>query len=169
MRRRCRTARRAGWRRKIVNAETCEEIAGALQYVLGVVVHDDRHGVHVQAVRLGHHALAEAVRDVVRAQQRGDHDTDLRGDDAEDDGVPAFEDGALELEVRCLAAGQDRARIARLAHGRLDERVEVAAATKLVLDAKTTRDAERARPLRVDLALEVERALLVGDVARCDE
>lgn len=34
-------------------------------HVLGVVVHDDSHAVHVEAVGLGHHALAEAVGNVV--------------------------------------------------------------------------------------------------------
>ena len=106
---------------------------------------------------------------MVRAQQRGDHDGDLRGDDAEDDGVPVLEDVALELEVRALAAGQHAARIARLADRRLDERVEVAAALKLVLNAQTAAQAEVAGPLGVDLALEVERALLVSDVAGRDE
>ncbi len=136
---------------------------------LGVVVHDDRHAVHVQAVRLRHHALPEAVRDVVRAQQRRDHDRELRGHDREHRRVPPLEDEPLEHDVRALAPGQQAPRVARLRHRRLDERVEVPAAAQLVLHAQAAVEPEVARPLRVDLALEVERALLVRDVARRDE
>ena len=39
----------------------------------------------------------------------------------------------------------------------------------LVLDTQTTGETDAGRPLSVNLALEVEGLLLVGDVARCDE
>ena len=106
---------------------------------------------------------------MVRAQERGDHEEDLCGNDAEDDGVPTFEYRALEVEVRGLAARQDAARKARLADGCLDERAEKATAVELILNAPTARNAERARPLGVDLTLEVEGTLLIGDVAGRNE
>lgn len=106
---------------------------------------------------------------MVRAQQAGDHDRELGRDEREDDGVPALEDDALKVDVRALAPGEDAPRVARLADGRLDKGVEVAAAVELVLDAQAAVEAEVAGPLGVDLALEVECALLVGDVAWGDE
>lgn len=137
--------------------------------LLCVVVHDDGHAVHVEAVGLRHHALAEAVRDVVRAQQARDHDGELDGHDGEDGGEPALEDGALKLEVRALASGKNATRIARLADGGLDEGVEVATAAELILNAQPAVNTEGAGPLGVELALEVERVLLVGDVPGRDE
>lgn len=139
------------------------------QDVLGVVVHDDGHAVHIKAVRLGHHALPKAVRDVVRAQQRRDHDRELRGHDHEHGRVPPLQYQPLELYVRPFAPRQQRARVARLRDGGLDERVEVPAAVELVLHAQAAVEPEVARPLRVHFSLEVERALLVGDVPRGDE
>ena len=76
----------------------------------------------------------------------------------------ALEDEALELEVGGFAPGEDAACEARLADRRLDERVEVATAAELVLDAQTAGDAEGAGPLGVDLALEVERAHFVREI-----
>jgi hypothetical protein len=39
-----------------------------------IPLHHDRHRLATEAIRLRHHALAEAVRDVVRAQERdGDY------------------------------------------------------------------------------------------------
>lgn len=137
--------------------------------VLGVVVHDDSHAVHVEAVGLGHHALSEAVGDVVGAEEGGEHDADLGRDDGEHDGVPPLEDGLLPLDVRALASGQDAAGVARLAAGRFYEGVEVPAALQLVLDAQTAVDADDLTPLGVDLAFQVERAFLVRDVAGRDE
>lgn len=133
---------------------------------LCVIVHDNRHAVHAQSIRLRHHALPEAVGNVVRAQKRGEDARNVHGDDGEGDDVPAFEHRLLELEVVVLAARQDAARIAGLAGSGLNEGREVAAAVELVLDAQTTGEPEHARPLRVDLALQVERAALVREVAR---
>ena len=144
-------------------------LKGTWKDALGVVVHDDSHGVQVEAVRLGHHALAEAVRDVVRAQEAGEHDEDVRGDDGEHDGVPPLQHDLLELEVRALASRQHAPCITSLADGRLDEGIEVSTASELVLNPQTAGDTESVRPLSVDFALKVERTPLVGDVARCNE
>ena len=103
---------------------------------------------------------------MVGAQERDDHDRKLRGHEREHDRVPALENLALEVDVRALASGKQAARVARLADGRLDERVEVPAAVQLVLDPETAVEPEIARPLCVHLALKVERAFLVRDVPR---
>lgn len=136
---------------------------------LGVVVHDDGHAVKREAVGLGHHALPEPVRDMIRAEQASDGDREVERDEGEGDGVPPAEDEALELEVSFLAPREDRAGVACLRDGRFDERAEIAAAVELVLDAEAAVGAEGAGPLGVDLALEVERATLVCDVAGGDE
>lgn len=106
---------------------------------------------------------------MVRAQQADGHDRDLRGHERKYGRVPPPQGRALEPEVRRLAPRQHAARVARLAHGRLDERREVPAAVQHVLHAQAAREPERLAPLLVELALEVERAPLVRDVARRDE
>jgi hypothetical protein len=165
-RRRIRTAPRVGWRDVISNGGREQRKAA---HVLGVVVHDDGHAVHGEAVRLRHQALAEAVGDVVRAEQAADDRAELKRDERERDGVPAAEDVALKVQELVLAPGERAAGVARLRDGRLDERREVAAAAERVLDARAAVAAELARPELVELALERERPLLVRDVAGCDE
>ena len=139
------------------------------KYELCVVVHDDGHAVHVESVRLRHHALAEPVRDVVRTQQTRDHDRQLRRDEGEHDDVPPLQNRLLEPDVRAFASWQDAAGVTRLTACSLDESVEVPAALQLILDPQTAVDAQRLRPLRVDLSFQVEGAFLVGDVSRRDE
>jgi hypothetical protein len=136
---------------------------------LCIVVHDDSHGVHGEAVGLGHHALSEPVRDVVRAEEAGDDDEEVEGHERKGGDVPAAEDEALELEEAVLAAVEDGAGVARLGDGGLDEGGVVAAAAEGALDAGATVAAEVAGPHLVELALEGEGALLVGDVAGGDE
>ena len=106
---------------------------------------------------------------MVRAKQGGDHAEDLRGYKHEADNVPPLEDKTLEFNVWRLAARQDATREACLANGRLDEGAEVSTAAELVLDTQAAVDAKGAGPLSIDLALEIESALLVGDVTRCNE
>lgn len=106
---------------------------------------------------------------MVRAEQRRDHDNELQRDDREHYRIPTLKNDTLEIDIRQLASRKQTASIASLTNGRLNEGVEVTAAVKLVLDAKTTVETEVARPLGVDLALEVECALLVCDVPRGDE
>lgn len=106
---------------------------------------------------------------MVRAQQARDHHPELRRHEREHNGVPPLQHRFLKVDVRAFAAGQDAACVARLAAGCLDERVEVPTALELVLDPEASVDADDLAPLRVDLALEVEGAFLVGDVARGDE
>ena len=137
--------------------------------VLCVLVHDDGHGVHVEAVGLGHHAFTEAVGDVVGAEEAANDDGDLEGDEAKDDDVPSLEDGLFKAYVGALAAGEDAAGVTGLRDGGLDEGREVAAAPELVLDAEPAGDAKVLRPLGVDLAVEVESVLFIGDVAGDDE
>jgi hypothetical protein len=133
---------------------------------LCIVVHDDRHAVHPESVCLGHHALAEAVGDVVRAQQTRKYDVEVDRDDRERDGKPPAEDDRLKVDVPLLAPGEDAAGIARLADSRLDKGTEVAAAPEGVLDAEAADSTKVAGPLVVDLALEVEGLGFVIDVTR---
>lgn len=139
------------------------------EYVLCVVVHDDGHAVHVKAICLGHHTLAESVGDVVGAEESDDHNGDLRRNDTEHGSIPAFENSALKLDVRTLAAWEDAAGVTRLADGSLDEGVEVPAAVELILHPKTTLETQLTRPLCVDLAFQIEGSLLVCDIAGCDK
>jgi len=106
--------------------------------------------------------------DMVGTQEPGQHDGDLDRYEYENGGIPSLEDKTLKLHVRQLASGQDTPCIARLGDGGLDERGKVAAAIKLILDAQATFCSEFLGPLGVDLALEVEAALFVGDIARSD-
>lgn len=142
------------------------ELLGEL---VGIVIHNYSHAVHAQTVCLGHHALAEAVRNVVRAQQPDDHHRQVERHKRKRHDVPPLQHHALELDVRPLAPRQDAARVARRRHRRLDERAEVPAAPQLRLDAHPPLRPEIPAPLRVDLALEVEGVLLVGDVPGHDE
>ena len=135
----------------------------------GIVVHDDGHRVHAEAVCLGHQALSEAVCDVVRAQQADDDDCDMKRHEPKGDRVPALEDETLEFHVGALAAGEHGAGIAYLGDGGLDEGGEEAAAVELVLYAEPVVDAKVVCPLEVYLAVEVEVAPLEGGVARNDE
>lgn len=137
--------------------------------LLRIVVHDNGHAVEIEAVGLGHHTLSEAVGDVVRAQESGDHACELERDKGKGDSVPRSEDLALKAEVVALAAGKSRARVAGLGDGGLDVGAKVAAAVKLVLDAETASETDAGGPLGVDLALEVEGLFLVGDISGSDE
>jgi hypothetical protein len=53
--------------------ETRRKIGNAL----GIVVHDDSHTAHAKTVSLGHHALPEAICNVVGAEQGSDYDPDV--------------------------------------------------------------------------------------------
>lgn len=102
---------------------------------------------------------------MIGAKERSDHDGDLEGNKTENAGIPTLEDSALELDIRAFASGQDTASITGLTDGGFNERVEISAALELVLYTKTAVEAKDTRPLGVDLALEVEGALLVRDIA----
>lgn len=106
---------------------------------------------------------------MIRAEEGGDHARKLERDKRERNGVPGSEDITLKAHVTSLASGQVRARVASLGHGRLNEGVEVSAAVQLVLDTKTPGKADAGRPLRIDLSLEVEGLLLVGNVSGGDK
>jgi len=83
--------------------------------------------------------------------------------------VPALEHELLEFEVMLLASRQNTTCIACLAYCSFDEGAEVATALQLVLNPEPPIRAERAGPLGVDLAFEVERPALVGDVTWGDK
>ena len=106
---------------------------------------------------------------MVRTQERGEHDSDLGRYEDENGGIPSLEDETLVLHVRQLASGQDTPRITRLTNGGLDKRGKIAAAIKLILDAHAAFCAKFLGPLGVDLALEIEGAPFVGDIARSDQ
>ena len=135
----------------------------------GIVVHDDRHRVHAEAVCLGHQALSETVCDVIRAQQPDEDDGDLERHEPEGDRVPALQHEALELHVWALAPGKHGARVTHLRDGSFHERGEETAAVELVLYAEPVVDAKVVGPLEVDLTVEVEVAPLEGGVAWNDE
>ena len=75
--------------------------------ILCVVVHDHRHTVHVETVRLGHHSLTETVCYMIAAQKSGEDSTNLEGNKAEGSRVPTLEDESLEFDIRRLAARED--------------------------------------------------------------
>lgn len=52
------------------------------------MIHDDGHAVQTEVIRLGHHTLSEAVRDVVATQKSGENNQDVEGNEREDDRVP---------------------------------------------------------------------------------
>lgn len=147
----------------------CNVVSVLVGQLVCVVLHNDGHRLLVQPVRLGHHAFTKAVRDVIRAQQRGDDATQLNGDQSEGGDVPFLQQEPLELQVRTLATGQLASGVAGLADGRLNEGAEVSAAVQFVLDAQAAEDAEVAGPLSVDFAFQVEGDALVGEVSGHDE
>jgi hypothetical protein len=100
------------------------------QDILGVIVHNDGHTVHAEAVSLGGHALAETIRDMVRAQQPRDHHADVERDEAEGCNVPTFEDESLKVQVRFFASGENTPCVTRGADSGFDERAKIAAATQ---------------------------------------
>jgi len=133
-----------------------------------VIVHDNSHAVQTESIRLGHHALSEPIRHMIRAKEPGDHDTKVNWDKAECDRKPFPQDNPLKVEEALLASREDSPRVASLADSRLDEWAEVPATAQPVLDAETTEGPEVSRPLGVDLPFEVERFLLVSDVSGGD-
>lgn len=132
----------------------------------GVIIHDDGHAVQAQPVRLGHHTLSEPVSDVVRAQQADDDDHDVDGDEGKRGGKPALQNQPLPVQVALLVAGKDRPGIACGTDGGFNKRAVIPAAFQLVLDAQTSVARQLARPLQVDLALEVDSLALVCNVSR---
>ena len=93
----------------------------------------------------------------------------MEWDERKGNGIPSLEDEALVDEVCAFASRQGATSITRLADRSLDKGAEIAAATKLILYAKSSRIAQIPRPLRVDLAFEVECAPLVCHVAGNDK
>lgn len=93
----------------------------------------------------------------------------MRRHDAKRNRIPPLQHHPLEIQIPQLAARQHTPRIARLRDRRLDKRRKVSTAPELVLDAQAARGAKRLAPLRVDLALEVERTHLVREVARDED
>jgi len=137
--------------------------------LVGVIIHDDGHAVHAETVCLGHHSLSESVRNVVRAKKSGEHDKDMKGHDGKRDSEPPRQYHPLELEVIILASRQDAASIARLTDGSLNERAEIPAASKPILDAQPTNGAKLPGPLSVDFTLEIKGFSTVGNVTGCDK
>ena len=134
-----------------------------------IVIHDDCHAVHAQSVRLGHHALTEAVRDVVRTKEPDEDNNNVGGNERKGGNIPPLKHHPLKIQIGFLAARQDAPRIARLADRSLDKRIEVSTAAQPILYAQTADGAQPFRPLRVNLPLEVKRPALVGNVTGCDE
>ena len=93
---------------------------------------------------------------MVQAQQPHDDNRNMHQDDRKCDRVPARQHQLLELQVWLLAPGENALRVARRAHGRLNEGAEVPTACELVLDAQVPGRPEAAQPLSVDLALDVK-------------
>ena len=136
---------------------------------LGIIVHDESHAAHVEAVGFGHHSFTPTISDVVGAHKCGEDSEKLDGNESESNGVPMSQCPPLELEIWVLAPGENGAGIAEVGHTCLDERGVVAAAVKLVLDTSASERAKISAPLSIDLSLEVERPFLVGDVSWGDE
>lgn len=101
------------------------------QDVPGVTVHEVGERTKVQPVLFRRQALSEPVRDVVRAQQGGDHDEKLGGDEGEGADVPRLEDFLLEAPVPALAAWEVGSGVARRGDGGLNVGRVVAAAVEL--------------------------------------
>lgn len=72
---------------------------------LCVFIHDDCHCTHIQPILLGGQALSESISDMVRAEQGGNHDSDLSGNEGETDDVPSFEDLTFDTEVMGFTSG----------------------------------------------------------------
>ena len=134
-----------------------------------IVFHNERHTIHAESVSFGHHAFAESVRHMVRTKQAGHHNEDVEWDERKGNGIPSLEDEALMDEVCAFASRQGATSITCLADGSLDKGAKIAAAAKFILYAKSSRVAQIPRPLRVDLAFEIERAPLVCHVAGNDK
>jgi len=147
----------------------CNIIAILLCELLGIVVHDNSHAAEIETIGFGHHSLSESVRNVVRAEKGRNHACELEGDKRKRDNVPVGKDSALKSHVAALASGKVRTRVASLGNGRLYEGAEVSTAVELVLDTQTPSETDAGRPLSIDLSLEVEGLLLVGDVSGSDE
>lgn len=83
--------------------------------------------------------------------------------------IPPLQRRTLKLHIRILTPRKHTPRITKLTRRRLYKRVKIPTTPQLVLNPQSPLGAEHATPLRVDLALEVERARLVGDVPRRDD
>jgi len=53
----------------------------------------------IETVLLGDDTFTQSVGDVVRAQQRGDDDSDLSGDETEGSNVPCLHRSSFEFQV----------------------------------------------------------------------
>jgi hypothetical protein len=84
----------------------CQYIADkGLKGLLCVFIHDDCHCTHIQPILLGGQALSESISDMVRAEQGGNHDSDLSGYEGETDDVPRFEDLTFDTEIVGFTSG----------------------------------------------------------------
>ena len=75
----------------------------------------------------------------------------------------------LEFDIRIFAPWQNRAGVAGLGNGGFNKGGVVPAAVEPVLNPEAACCAKVTRPLGIDLAFKVERALFVGEVTRYDE
>ena len=76
-----------------------------MKYILRIVVHDDRHTVHTQAVCLRHHTLSKPVRDMIGAEQSSKDTRYVNRNDRECDNIPPLQHFSLEFQIAVLAAG----------------------------------------------------------------
>lgn len=105
---------------------------------------------------------------MVRTKQRRQYRTKLKRHKPKCNYIPPLQRHTFKLHIRILTSGQDTPRITKLTRRRLHKRAIIPTTPQLVLNPQAPFSAERAASLRVDLALEVEGARLVGDVPRRD-
>jgi len=82
---------------------------------------------------------------------------------------PPVQDDTLIPHVGTLATRKDSPRVTSLGDCGQDERTEVSTTFELILDRQTTGGTNVLGPLLVDLSLQIERALLVRNVAGSNE
>lgn len=106
---------------------------------------------------------------MVGAEKGRNHARELERNERERNDVPVSKGFALKSQVAALASGKGGTRVASLGNSRLYKGAEVSTAVELVLNTQTPSETDAARPLRIDLSLEVEGLLLVSNVSGSDE
>jgi len=135
-------------------------------HVLRIIIHNHRHTLQTQPIRLGHHPLPKPIRHMVRTQQPREHHRQLDHHNRKDRRIPLPQDPPLILHIPKLTPRQYTPRITRLAQRSLNVRRKVPTAPQLILHDQPPVCTEPPRPLRVDLALQIKRPSFIRHISR---
>lgn len=106
---------------------------------------------------------------MVGTQQARDHHYDVQRDQGERSPIPPAKHEPLERQIRKLTSRQESPGVTGRAHGGFNVWTEISTALQLVLYPQSARCSKCTRPLCVDLALKIERAVSVGHITWSDK